>query len=95
MKIIMKTVINIKTDKAIKDEAKKLAQEFGLPLSTLLNSYLKQFIRTREIYLSTAPRMTPGLEQIIAEAEEDLRKDRNVSPVLSSPEEMNSYLDSL
>jgi len=89
-----KTLISIKIDKATKGEAQKLAQEFGFPLSALVNSYLKQFIRTREIYLSTAPRMTPELEAIIEEAERDLAKGENISPRFSSMEEAVGYLHS-
>lgn len=90
----MKTVINIKTDKIVKDSAKKLAADLGLPLSTLINSYLKQFVRTREAHFSMAPRMTPELEAIIAEAERDLAQGKNISPAFSSMQDAIRYLHS-
>ena len=66
----MQTIINIKTDKKLKEEAKKISSELGVPLSTVINALLKQFVRDREIVLSANPlRPTPYLEQIIAEAE--------------------------
>ena len=61
----MKTVINIKTDKEIKEKAQELARELGVPLSTLVNAYLRQFIRTREFSFSLAYSMSPELEKII------------------------------
>ncbi|PJC22071.1 MAG: type II toxin-antitoxin system antitoxin, RelB/DinJ family, partial [Candidatus Yonathbacteria bacterium CG_4_9_14_0_2_um_filter_43_16] len=41
----MKTaMINIKTDKAVKEEAQKLAAELGFSLSALVTASLKQFV---------------------------------------------------
>jgi len=39
------TTILIKTDKAVKNAAKKAAEEIGIPLSTILNAYLRAFAR--------------------------------------------------
>jgi len=38
---IMKTLINIKTDRDVKISAQKLAKELGLSLSAVVNAYLK------------------------------------------------------
>ena len=91
----MKTVINIKTDKNVKLQAQKIAKEIGLPLSTLVSAYLKQFIRTQEVYLSTAPRMTKNLEKVVAQAHSDLKAKKNISPAFSSIKAMDDYLDGL
>lgn len=88
----MKTVIHIKTDKEVKERAQRLAAELGLPLSTVVNSYLRQFVRNREVHVSAAPRMTPLLEARIKKAEADLRRERNISPPLTTPEAMERYL---
>ena len=40
----MNTTMLIKTDKALKVKAQKLAKEMGLPLGTLVNNYLKTFV---------------------------------------------------
>ncbi|OGZ56319.1 MAG: hypothetical protein A3H64_00540 [Candidatus Ryanbacteria bacterium RIFCSPLOWO2_02_FULL_45_11c] len=91
----MKAIINIKADKETKEKAHKVARELGLPLSTIINAYLRQFTRNKEIYFSLSPRMTPGLEKIIGGAKEDLKAKRSVSPVFSSAKAMDDYLDSL
>lgn len=39
----MKTVINIRTDPEVKHRAQKAAKAIGIPLSTIINAYLKQF----------------------------------------------------
>jgi addiction module RelB/DinJ family antitoxin len=89
----MKTIINIKADREVKEQAQAVAAELGLPLSTVVNAYLKQFIRSKEIYFSTAPHMTRELEQLIGKVEKDLKMGKNLSPIFSSTEEMDRYLD--
>jgi addiction module RelB/DinJ family antitoxin len=90
----MKTMISIKTDGKIKNEAKKVAKELGLPLGTVINAYLREFIRTKEAHFSIAPQMTPYLEKVLGGVENDLKTGQNLSPAFSSIKEMDDYLDS-
>ena len=48
--LYMKVIINIKTEKEVKENAQRLAKELGLSLSDVLNASLRNFIRTREVY---------------------------------------------
>ena len=91
----MKTVINIKTDKEVKKNAQELAQKLGLSLSDVINASLRNFIRTREVYFSDIPRMTPEFEKLLGKVEEDIKKGRNLSSAFKSAGEMDKYLDSL
>ena len=91
----MKTMINIKADKEVKESAQKVASDLGLSLSAIINAYLKNFIRDREVSFSAAPRMTPYLEGVIREARADYQAGRNISPVFDTAEDANKYLDSL
>lgn len=88
-------MINIKADKDVKENAQKLAKDLGLPLSIIVNAYLRDFIKQRAIYISAAPRMTPALERLLGGVESDLKKGKNLSPVFSTAEEMDEYLDAL
>lgn len=89
----MKTVINIKADKETKRQAQEVARELGVPLSTVINAYLKQFVRSRQVVLSSVPRMTPALEALIGRVELDIKTGRNMSPKFSSAAAMDAYLD--
>jgi len=91
----MKTIINIKTDKEVKENAQKLAKALGLSLSSVLNASLRNFIRTREVYFSAIPRMIPEFERFLGKVEKDIKEKKNLSPAFSSPEEINDYLDNL
>lgn len=48
----MNVVINIKTDSKIKKAAQKTAEELGLSLSGVINSYLHQFVRSQTVFVS-------------------------------------------
>lgn len=91
----MKTVINIKINKEIKENAQKLARELGLSLSDVLNASLRNFLRTREVYFSAIPRMTPEFERFLGNVEKNIKEKKNLSPAFSSLDQINDYLDNL
>jgi addiction module RelB/DinJ family antitoxin len=88
----MKTVLNVKTDTDLKKQAQRLADELGLPLSTVVSGYLREFIQNREITFSNAPRMSPWLEKIIGEFEYDYARGKNLSPKFGSAKAMFAHL---
>ncbi len=90
-----KTLISIKTDTEVKENVQKLAKELGFSLSAVVNASLRNFIRTREIRISSIPRMTPELEKLIGRAREDFKNNENIVGPFSTAEEMDTYLDTL
>lgn len=54
-----KTVLNIKTERKLKREAQKVARGLGLPLGTIMNAYLREFVREKRIVFSVPP--TPNV----------------------------------
>lgn len=70
------TIVNIKTDPAVKTEAKKIADKLGLTLSGVINAYLKQFIRNKTVYFSLKEEPTPYLLSAIKEAKQDIKKGK-------------------
>ena len=92
----MKTaVINIKTNKEVKEHAQELAEELGFSLSSLVTASLKQFIRAREVRFSMLPKMTPYLEGVIKKVEKDIKAKKNLSPAFANSADMDKYLNSL
>lgn len=91
----MQTVIYIKADKEVKENAARAAKELGLSLSDVINASLRNFIRTREITFSHTPQMTPELERLIAKVEVDIKNKRNLVGPFKTAKEANDYLDSL
>ncbi len=70
------TLIHIKADIKVKEEAQFIADELGLTLTGVINAFLKQLIRTREVRFNAGNKMTPYLEKIIAESRKDMNKYR-------------------
>lgn len=91
----MKTVINIKTDKEIKEMAQKTAGDLGLSLSALINAYLRQFVRTKEAHFTLSPQMSPALENLLGKVENDIQRNKNISRGFSSSAKVEKYLSSL
>ena len=89
----MKTIINIKTDKEVKKNAQKLAEELGLSLSAVINAQLKQFIRNKSINLSSIPQMSKDLENLLGKVEKDLKTKKNISGPFRSAKEAINHLD--
>lgn len=90
----MQTVIHIKADKEVKENAVKVAHELGLNLSDVINASLRNFIRTRTVVFSDTPQMTPELEKLLDRVEEDIKHNRNLSPRFKSAADAISWLKS-
>ena len=76
-----KTILNIKTEKSLKKAAQDIAEEIGIPLGTAINAFLKQFVREREITLSSNKDIpNEYLKRVIKEAEEDYNKGDSSGP---------------
>jgi addiction module RelB/DinJ family antitoxin len=89
------TILNIKTDKKLKAEAKKVSEELGVPLSTVINAFLKQFVRDKEITLSANQyRPTPYLESIIEQAQKEYEAGNFIGP-FKTGEDFIAHLKSL
>ena len=91
----MKTVINIKTDREVKKDAQKIAADLGFSLSAIINAYLKQFVRNKEIYFGDIPYMSAGLEKLLGEIEKDIKEKKNISAGFSNKREIQKHLSSL
>jgi antitoxin component of RelBE/YafQ-DinJ toxin-antitoxin module len=46
-----KTLLTVKIDKSLKEDAQKLASDLGIPLGTYINMNLRQFVRDRSFII--------------------------------------------
>lgn len=90
----MKTLVAIKVDKEVKELAQDAAREIGIPLSTIVNAYLKQFGRERQVRFVVGEKMTPKLEKRLSTVDADIKKGKNLSPAFSSMKDAIGYLHS-
>jgi len=89
------TVMSVKTEKEIKEKAQKLAKKMGFPLGTLINAFLRQFIRDEIVHFSIEPMIliNKRLEKKLDKIEKDIRENKNISPTFNKSEKMIDYLD--
>ena len=99
-----KVIINIKADREVKRKAQKIAAGLGVPLSLVINNYLRDFIRTKEVRFSLRDTLQlgtpegvlkPAAARRLARIHKDVVAGRNLSPAFLSAAEMDIYLDSL
>ncbi len=90
----MDTIINIKTNKELKNDAQLVAKKIGVPLSTVINSFLKQFVRDEEVTFSGKNyAMTPYLEALVEEARKERAAGKTAGP-FSTADKMIASLNS-
>ena len=70
----------IKTNKVLKQKAQKLAKEMGLPLSTLFNNYLKDFITERQVTFSAPLIPNEKTRRAIKQARKDYKAGKISGP---------------
>ncbi|MDE1975218.1 MAG: type II toxin-antitoxin system RelB/DinJ family antitoxin [Patescibacteria group bacterium] len=88
----MKTIINVKTEKDLKEQAVSTARDMGIPLSTAINVFLRQFVADRRIVLDAPLKPSKRLEKMLRQAERDLKTGRNLSPIFHSVKELMADL---
>lgn len=89
----MKTVLNIKTDKEVKERAKKLAMHLGIPLSTVVNAYLKEFVSSGSFSVTREPELKLSVRSEINKQIQEAEKKENVSPVFSKHKDVMEWLN--
>ncbi len=89
-----KTTLNVKADTEVKKQAQKVAQELGMPLSTVINAYLKQFIRTKEVHFYAEGKLKPEVKRRLDRLEKEALTGKNISSAFDNAKEAIRYLNS-
>jgi addiction module RelB/DinJ family antitoxin len=84
----MKTMLNIKLDKKLKEKAKKVARDLGLPLNTIINRYLKDLIHERRVIFADHPMPGARFRKILSEILGDVRAQKNTVGPFSNADDM-------
>lgn len=61
-----KTIINVKTDRNLKQDAQKVARELGLPLGTIINAYLRKLTRDKRVVFWAPPTPNKQTQKMLA-----------------------------
>lgn len=90
----MKAMLNIKVDKTLKERAQKVAKELGLPITTVVNNYLREFVEERRVVFSDHPMPNRRTRMELDAALKDVREGKNLSPAFKSVGDAIRYLES-
>lgn len=86
-------VIITKTEPQVKLKAQKVAKDLGLTLSSLINAWLRQLIKTKTVVFSAADEEpTQYLLDALRESEEDIKVGR-VSPSFDNAKDAIAWLE--
>ena len=88
-------IINIKADPKLKKEAQRVAGNLGLPLGTVINNYLTQFVQEKSVTFRMPYTLNKKTAKEVREAISDFKAGKNISPAFTTTKEMDAYLDSL
>lgn len=87
------TTIHLKTDAAVRDKAAKVAHEFGISLTTLLNQVLDQVASTKKVRLDLEEIPSKWMIEQMRKSEEDVKAGRVLS--FETPSEAVKYFREL
>lgn len=75
----MDTTITIKTKKNLIKEAKELAEEMGVTMTSVVNAFLRQFVRNRELTLTGEETLTKEKIEFLERISKDADEGKNIS----------------
>ena len=86
------TIINFKADKELRDEAKQVARDIGLPLGTVMNQYLREFVRERRVVFSDILIPNKATQKKWDKILDDVSKNKNIKR-FESAKDLKKWLD--
>jgi addiction module RelB/DinJ family antitoxin len=89
----MKTTLHTKIDKDIKERAQNLANELGIPISTIINSQLREFVRSGTFQVAREPQLKESVWKEILKASKDAKEGKNISPEFDNVEDAMKWLN--
>lgn len=89
-----KTILNIKTESDLKKHAQEIAEEMGLPLSVIVNNYLRQFVKDRRVVFDTTLTPNAATAARLDDTLRDLKADQNMVGPFATTDEFFASLES-
>jgi len=90
----MNSVLHVKLEKQLKEDAQEAAKALGLPLSTVIKAALRDFVRTRSVTISDTPRLKSQVEKDLIKLSKEAKENKNLSPEFSDVTEALEWLKS-
>ena len=88
------SVLHVRLDPELKQQAQETAKALGLPLSAVVSANLREFVQTRSLVISAAPRLKPDVAKELTGRIQAARKGNDVSPVFDNLDSAKKWLES-
>lgn len=88
-------LLTVKTDKKLKQAAQKVAAELGLPLSAIVNNYLRQIVREPRITFETPLVPNEKTARSLERAHKDYLAGKNIDGPFTSAKEAIAFLETI
>ena len=85
--------MNIRMDNETRRALQDFAVEVGIPATSLVNASIRQMLRNREVTFRTGMEPTLNLQKILHQADNDIKADKNLSPIFESADDMFYHLE--
>jgi len=86
-------LLTVRTDIKLKKKASQLADNLGFSLSSLVNAYLRHFVKTKTVHFEESYEPTPYLKRSIKRAMADIKAGKNLSPAFDNAKDAIAYLN--
>ncbi|OGI71722.1 hypothetical protein A3J61_02580 [Candidatus Nomurabacteria bacterium RIFCSPHIGHO2_02_FULL_38_15] len=87
-------IINIKTNKDLKESAQKTANNLGISLSSVINNYLKTFIVEKRVVFDSALMPNKATQILLNKAMQNIKAKKNLSKSFSNVDDFINDLNS-
>ena len=87
-------IINIKTNKDLKESAQKTANNLGISLSSVINNYLKTFIVEKRVVFDSALMPNKATQILLNKAMQNIKAKTNLSKSFSNVDDFINDLNS-
>lgn len=90
----MQTMLSIKIDKTLKQEAQKVAQALGVSLNAVINQNIREFVDARTVTFSNHPMPHKKTIALLNKISSDAKKGKHMVGPFYTAEDMIKSLNS-
>lgn len=88
------TMLSIKINKSLKEQAQEMAHNLGVSLNAIINGYIKEFILARQVTFTDHPMPNTRTQKILDGLLADSRTNKDIVGPFNSMEDVIKSLDS-
>lgn len=89
----MQTELKVMIDEEIKERSEALAEYLDVPLSTVVNMYLHEFLASGEFPSTAEPQLRPEVAERLEREVEESKQGKGLSPVYTNAEDFMCALN--